>query len=334
MNMNPIVSVIMPVYNLEKYVAQAIDSVLNQTFENFEFIIINDGSSDSTASIVQSYNDKRIVFVDNKINKKKSACLNEGISIARGKYFVMMDGDDISLPNRIECLYNYMESHPGILACGSHIRKFGDVETNTCKWPSKYEDIYLGLLSNCCVNFPIVNLELYKNAHLSFDENFLAEDYLMWIKMVNVGIVEALPIILYEYRIHGEQISQVNLNNINRYVLLEKNLHFSNMYLKTIGKKYKGEPFWVNRPLAYKELIDRMDIMCFLFEGNKKTRVFDQSVFEYSLSRIWYRLFVQSDLSFSEYMKAFSESKSLRRKANLGVKNYCYITYKLLVNIL
>ena len=100
MNQKSLISVLMPVYNVEKYLQEAIESILNQTYSNFEFLIINDGSSDKSGEIINSYNDSRIVYLQNNKNKGLVYTLNYGISLAKGEYIARMDGDDISLPDR------------------------------------------------------------------------------------------------------------------------------------------------------------------------------------------------------------------------------------------
>ena len=123
----PRVSVLMPAYNSEKYLGEAIDSILNQTFTDFEFIIINDGSKDNTAKIVEEYakKDKRIRFIDNKKNQGIVGVLNEGIDLCRGKYIARMDSDDISLPTRFEKEIEYMEEHPECGVLGTWYEIFG-----------------------------------------------------------------------------------------------------------------------------------------------------------------------------------------------------------------
>jgi len=101
-NHQPLISVIMPVFNGEKYLSLAIESILEQTFTDFEFIIINDGSTDDSEKIILSYQDRRIRYIKNKENLNIGRTLNKGIDLAKGKYIARMDCDDISLPNRFE----------------------------------------------------------------------------------------------------------------------------------------------------------------------------------------------------------------------------------------
>ena len=112
---NPTISVVMPVYNAEKYVREAIESILNQTFENFEFIIIDDGSIDGSAEIVKSYKDPRVIVIQQE-NKGNPVARNAGNGIAEGKYIASMDADDISHPNRLSKQFDYMENHKTCVA--------------------------------------------------------------------------------------------------------------------------------------------------------------------------------------------------------------------------
>jgi glycosyltransferase involved in cell wall biosynthesis len=111
---NPLISIGMSVYNCETTVGAAIQSILKQTFSNFELIVIDDGSKDKTATIVESIKDSRIRFINDGTNKHLPARLNQAIELSRGKYFARMDGDDISFPFRLEKQAAYLEKHPHI----------------------------------------------------------------------------------------------------------------------------------------------------------------------------------------------------------------------------
>ena len=120
----PLVSVVMPVYNGEKYLAEAIESILAQTFTDFEFIIVDDGSQDRSAAIIRSYKarDERIRFIQLDLNKGISTCRNRAIEVARGKYFASMDCDDVSLPQRLQKQVELLEKQPEIGAVGTHAK--------------------------------------------------------------------------------------------------------------------------------------------------------------------------------------------------------------------
>lgn len=122
----PLVSVVLPACNVEKYVAEAIESILSQTFKNFELIILDDASTDKTWEIIKKYSKKdgRITPVRNRTNLYIAGNRNKGISLARGKYIVWQDADDVSLPRRIEKLVELMENNPDVGICGSYLQSF------------------------------------------------------------------------------------------------------------------------------------------------------------------------------------------------------------------
>jgi len=121
-------SVLLPVYNGEKFLSESIESILNQTFKNFELLIVDDGSTDKSWEIVKSYEklDKRITAIRNKKNLRISAALNKGLRIAKGKYIIRMDADDWSYPNRFEKQYRFMEEHSEIGVSGGAIEVCND----------------------------------------------------------------------------------------------------------------------------------------------------------------------------------------------------------------
>ena len=115
-------SVVMPVYNAEKYLSEAIESILQQSFEDFEFLIINDGSTDRSKDIVLQYDDPRIIYVENDSNMGLIATLNRGIKLARGLFLARMDADDISVKDRFAKQIAFLKNNPNYRLCGSTVR--------------------------------------------------------------------------------------------------------------------------------------------------------------------------------------------------------------------
>ncbi|MFD2573303.1 glycosyltransferase family 2 protein [Spirosoma soli] len=122
----PVLSVLMPVYNAEKYLVESIESILGQSLEEFEFIIIDDGSTDSSPQIVQSFTDKRIRFYQNGTNLGISTTLNKGIELAKTELIARMDADDISYPDRLREQYQYMVAHPDCALLSCWVRVIGE----------------------------------------------------------------------------------------------------------------------------------------------------------------------------------------------------------------
>lgn len=203
------ISVVMPVYNGEKYLREAIDSILNQTCTDFEFIILNDASTDETEEIILSYDDPRIIYVKNETNLQTANTLNKGITLAKGKYIARMDADDISLPERFEKQVRFMEDNPDIDVCGSWIKRFG-MQNMICRVPETHDEIMTGLLFGCTFVHPaIMGKRSFFLEHRYSEDYNRAEDYDLWVRTVKGSEFANLPDVLLLYRIHKEQAYKV-----------------------------------------------------------------------------------------------------------------------------
>lgn len=204
----PRVSVIMPAYNVEKYVTEAIESILNQTFTDFEFIILNDGSTDNTAKIIEKYakQDKRIKFINNKKNKGFIASLNECLDVAKGEYVAKMDSDDISKPDRLAKQVEFLEIHPdyGMVGCG--LQAFQDDTFMRINPPEvRVSDFLFG----CKTTIFLARREIIEKYHLRFDSDyFAAEDMEFYSRFARYAKIYNLQEVLYLYRVHGASVSK------------------------------------------------------------------------------------------------------------------------------
>jgi glycosyltransferase involved in cell wall biosynthesis len=206
------ISVVLAVYNGEKYLKEAIDSVLFQTFTDFELVIINDGSTDSTSGIILGYRDPRIVYLENETNKGLIYSLNRGLSVSRGKYIARMDGDDVALSKRLQLQYDYLETHPEIGICGSNIEAFFSTKRKSMivRFPETDELIRAFILfqSPFCHPAVMMRKELIEKNNLRYPGEFLhAEDYALWIALLKYTKAYNIPQTLLRYRIHEKSIT-------------------------------------------------------------------------------------------------------------------------------
>ncbi len=227
----PKVSVIMPAYNAEQYISEAIDSILAQTFTDFEFIIINDSSLDSTEQIVMSYGDKRISYVKNEQNLGVAKTLNKGLAMAKGQYVARMDADDVSLPSRLGKQVAYMDAHPECGICGTNTLLFGQGKVNEpfC-FAENDKDIRADILFNNCFAHPTVMLrtQVIRKYHLEYDSSFeRIEDYELWGRLLMVSKGHNIQEPLLRYRFHASQVTQaykpeqlLALQKLHRIILL------------------------------------------------------------------------------------------------------------------
>jgi len=206
----PKVSVLMPVYNGALYLNESIDSILNQSFINFEFLIINDGSTDNSAFIINSYSDKRIRYIELKQNSGIINALNLGLEQANGDYIVRMDADDIAAPNRIEKQVFFMDEHPEVAVAGSAVEYFG-AKSGIMKVPVTHEEITWSLLFGASFFHPtvilrreiLVGLGLYRYP----TEYPHAEDYALWAELIGKTKFANLPDALLRYRFNSVSVS-------------------------------------------------------------------------------------------------------------------------------
>lgn len=214
MKINPRVSVIMPMYNSEKYIKEAIDSILNQTYIDLELIVINDGSKDNCAEIVSQINDERLVFIDNKENHGFLYTLNWCLSVAQGELVARLDDDDISYPTRIEKQVRYMDEHPDIVICGTQRDELIDGEIHNS---SQYnimtpEQIRYSLPFN---NYAFAHSSFMMRKSILDKENIRYEkykqtpDYHMIMQLSKFGNIGRIQEPLVTYRIHSAQSTQV-----------------------------------------------------------------------------------------------------------------------------
>lgn len=205
---NPTVTVLMPVYNAEDFLREAIDSVLNQRLNDFEFLILDDGSTDRSAQIVRTYSDMRITFIQRLNNRGLIATLNTGLDMAKGKYIARMDADDICHVDRLSMQLEFMENHKEVVACGTwfQIMPSGQV----IRHPTEHAEIKSALLSYCPLGHPTVMLRasVLAETGLRYNESFpAAEDYDLWTQMITKGRLANLPFVLLQYRAHQGQVS-------------------------------------------------------------------------------------------------------------------------------
>ncbi|MDW7657501.1 MAG: glycosyltransferase [Bacillota bacterium] len=209
----PKVSVIMPAYNAEPFISEAINSVLRQTFTDFEFIIINDCSADRTADIVSSFQDSRITLLHNDVNSGIAATMNKGLNHATGTYIARLDHDDICLPDRLQKQVAFLDAHPEICAVGSAIMRFntqGDLGTTVL--PVNPKQAKVNLLANASIASPTVMLRgsVIRTHQLWFRSDYdTAEDYDLWRRLIKIADISNLPDVLLRYRMHGAQATQV-----------------------------------------------------------------------------------------------------------------------------
>ena len=203
--MNRKVSVLMSVHNGYEYLRDSIESILNQTFDDFEFLIVNDGSSERGISeLILSYNDPRIVYFDLEKNLGLAKALNYLLQNATGEYLVRMDGDDIAELNRLELQVSFLDENPSIDIVAGGVKRFGKVNTTWIPHTSD-EKIKTVFLWDCAIAHPSVAIrkKSLQKHNLIYDETLkYAQDYDLWTRCVINGLTfAAIDKVLLNYRV-------------------------------------------------------------------------------------------------------------------------------------
>ncbi len=214
---SPLVSVLMPCYNVELYVEEALSSIINQSYTQLEIIVINDCSTDSTLSILNklAVKDSRIKVVSNETNLKLIDTLNLGVGLCTGDYIARMDADDISFPDRIAKQVSFLEKNKDydVVSTQLYTFKTGSKRKNLYHNPENFEELkaYLLFRSGICHPAVMIRRTLFTERNLSFEKEYLyVEDYALWVKASYITKLANLSEPLLYYRVHDSQVSVLN----------------------------------------------------------------------------------------------------------------------------
>jgi len=215
------ISVIMPAFNADSFIKESIHSILNQSYKDFELIIINDGSTDKTEQIVNSFEDSRIKLVNNDSNMGIVFSLNKAISLAQGEYIARIDSDDIADKNRFSLQIDYLNDN-NLDICGSSITTFG-LSKKYIPYPDSQEDVrFFSIFGS-----PVAHPTVFGYTHLFkrfLYHNMIAEDYDLWTRMLCEDIkIGNIPVSLLNYRVHDNQLTKDFTEIIESSILISKN---------------------------------------------------------------------------------------------------------------
>ena len=316
MKNEPHVSIIIPMYNRERYIREAINSVLSQTFQDFEIVVIDDGSDDSSVNIVESITDNRIHIYKNESNMGIPRARNIGLLHARGEYIAILDSDDVMRPARLEKQIAYLNNNREYVGVGSwsnSIDEQGSIKKYLRTRPVSHESIKASLLFHCSIHNRSFTARSEVLKKLQYDEAYdVAEDYELLIRILDYGKLYNLPSVLVSAREHDEKITRHKSDQNN-----EKKMYLSSIFLDKLGLTYTDDD------LRYHIIIGRLNSqykgyieeeffywselwLGRLLEANATVNYFNQKKFTLIVFKMWLNILLRFKGEGINYSRLFS----------------------------
>ncbi|HBA86070.1 MAG TPA: hypothetical protein DCZ95_18450 [Verrucomicrobia bacterium] len=284
----------MPVYNGAEHVREAMDSVLRQTFDDFEFLIIDDASSDATPEILQQCGDPRIRVIRNKERLRLANALNLGLDEARGELVARMDADDRCQPRRLEKQVLHLEQNPSLGVCGSWIRKFGAENFVDNNYPVGASRVKAFALFNTPFAHPsvMVRRSLLAKHGLRFDVSYYpTEDYELWSRALECFDGDNVPEVLLDYRVHGKSMTGADWNNMDQQAARINGTLLNRLGMNTDEATTRfHRDLGMSRIPASKEAVSRAESwLLSLIRANEQRLVYDDVSLRVVIGDFWFR---------------------------------------------
>lgn len=326
------VTVLMPVYNGEKYLREAIDSILNQTFTDFEFLIIDDGSRDGSIEIIKSYTDPRIRLIENSDNRGIEHVLNQGFGEAKAQYISRMDCDDISLNRRLELQVMFMEQNPQVDVLGSALRVFGGNGMGRIdRLPVNDNELKPLLLFCGPFAHPTVMFRKSALGNICYASDYkYAEDYDFWTRLAPITKFANLSECLLLYRIHPTQAGSVNKKE-QRENARKVRHRFVMKYFNNCSQEQLRIHDLISEHSLILDLKDAENWLKHLLAMNQEMKCFNREGLEKIVSRYW-RLSCSMNAGFGLKSLSMYYASTLRRYEKVALLDQARLVLKCLIS--
>lgn len=323
----PKVSVLMPMYNSEKYIRKAIQSVLNQSFKDFELLILNDGSTDGSKAIALGYDDKRIKVLENESNQGLARTRNRLFAEASGEYIAWLDSDDIALPERLRVQVDFLDKHPQHAFVASWARIIDSEDEPTGNFIKSFiPNDYLFTLF-LFVNYVVQSSVLLRKTMFPdtpYDLQFPpTEDYELWVRIAQKHLITILPMVLVDYRVHDSNISFTQNERASQTVQMNHQAQLKRLGIITdptmIDLHYQIA--FGNTEKITEEFIQKAEKWLLkIQEANNQTHIYDKKALRYILAHRWTKICTTNPKLGITGLKYIFKSKLSRvTLQNLGI---------------
>lgn len=327
----PKISVLMSVYQTDNaFLKEAIESILNQSFLDFEFIIVNDCTNEENLKCIESYHDPRIRLIHNRVNSGLTKSLNNGLAVAKGKYIARMDSDDVSLPDRLERQFAYMETHQDLIVLGGYACELSGDKMAL----SRIEDFEVMkmrmIFFDCALIHPtaFLNNNLLQKFNLKYDETVKkAQDYMLWSDCIQFGEIDVLNEVVLYYRLHAGQITNTCSGEQQKCAMMVQ----KKLLKQLLNIEATEEMLKLHYSIIFGKVCAPISSysrnMKMLIQKNKQAGVFNKKYFDRECCYIWLMMTIKGIVHFHDFRGICS---SLFWKAVIHV-NYWGYYYKYFV---
>jgi glycosyltransferase involved in cell wall biosynthesis len=328
----PTVTVLLPAYNAAHWLEAALVSILQQTYVDFELLLMDDGSTDSTAAILRKYKDPRLSIMRAASNRGLIATLNNGIQLAKGRYIARMDADDIAHPRRLQLQVSFLQRHWEVGICGTWYRTMDADNRTSVRPPVTHDEISAQLFFRSPFGHPTVMIrrDVLADGLLYDVQSRHAEDFDLWVRARPKTRFANLPHFLLEYRTHSNQVSQeqrhlqrqsadkVRLRQLAQLVpeasAREQKLH---LYICDEDHRFNNST----------ELKEAGTWLSTLWTCNSTNPMFAPNAFGNALERLWYECCLRSNLSREDRLNDYV-SKKYRSPSFVRFRNRAILSYR------
>lgn len=331
--MAPLASVLMPVYNAGRYLRDSVECVLRQSVRDFEFVIVDDGSTDNGIGIVQSFRDRRIRVVRHEHNRGLAAARNTCLEAARGVYVAWLDADDLCHPSRLHEQLEVLTRRPEVGLCGTWVKTLGGDRVHKWRYPIDSDTLKARMIFDdpFATSSVMIRRSVLARHNAMFDDSFpLAEDYDLWERLSRVTLLANIPKYLTYYRLHPKQTSNALLDRQAAAVWRIQERQIRRLALQATDEQrethlrlgvrwdFTGDETWVERARAWLEKLSG---------ANEERAIFPRRAFDTVVADRWYRVCrgytgagMKAWRIFKSTPLAASYSGGLARKAHLAMR--------------
>ncbi|MGP6146562.1 glycosyltransferase family 2 protein [Jeotgalibaca sp. A122] len=315
MELNKKITVLMPVYNAEAYLRESIESILGQTFTDFDLLAIDDGSTDASAEIIQSFEDERVIYLNNEQNMGIVKTLNRGLDLIKSDYIVRMDSDDICLPSRFEQQVAFMDANPEVAVAGTSIKIFNDSGKTTDKIvETDSKRIRTQLLFEASIMHPTVilrNAVIQKEQYRYDARHKSTEDLGMWQKISMKYELANLPSIQLEYRDNAFGITRTSEKDMNSFdeahIVVYRDL-FKQLSLSFSDEEVRAYRGFLSRHFSFSD--NEMESLANILKRirtNLEPSKFDFDIFDEKASSFYRNNCLNKGMSYRMFKKVYTE---------------------------